>query len=56
MTSEVLPVQPAAGSRMRVGVLGAGMIATIGYGYLPHLGIVSHQSDSGVDSRLTATW
>ena len=24
--------------RLRVGVLGAGMIATIGYGYLPHLG------------------
>jgi predicted dehydrogenase len=31
-------VQPAAESRLRVGVLGAGMIATIGYGYLPHLG------------------
>ncbi len=38
MTSDVLPVQPAAGARMRVGILGAGMIATIGYGYLPHLG------------------
>ena len=38
MTSDALPVQPAAGARMRVGVLGAGMIATIGYGYLPHLG------------------
>jgi predicted dehydrogenase len=24
--------------RLRVGVLGAGMIATVGYGYLPHLG------------------
>ena len=38
MTSDGLPVQPAAGARMRVGILGAGMIATIGYGYLPHLG------------------
>ena len=38
MTPDVLPVQPAAGARLRVGVLGAGMIATIGYGYLPHLG------------------
>ena len=38
MTSDVLPVQPAPEARMRVGVLGAGMIATIGYGYLPHLG------------------
>jgi predicted dehydrogenase len=28
---------PAAGSPLRVGILGAGMIATIGYGYLPHL-------------------
>jgi predicted dehydrogenase len=24
--------------RLRVGILGAGMIATVGYGYLPHLG------------------
>ena len=32
------PAAPRAGTaRMRVGVLGAGMIATIGYGYLPHL-------------------
>jgi predicted dehydrogenase len=38
MTPEGLPVGPAAESRMRVGILGAGMIATIGYGYLPHLG------------------
>jgi predicted dehydrogenase len=38
MTSDALPVQPAAEARLRVGVLGAGMIATIGYGYLPHLG------------------
>lgn len=38
MTSDVLPVQPPAGARMRVGILGAGMIATVGYGYLPHLG------------------
>ena len=38
MTSDALPVQPAAGGRVRVGILGAGMIATIGYGYLPHLG------------------
>jgi len=38
VTSDALPVQPAAGGRVRVGILGAGMIATIGYGYLPHLG------------------
>ncbi len=38
MTADMPSAQPAAGSRMRVGVLGAGMIATIGYGYLPHLG------------------
>jgi predicted dehydrogenase len=38
MTSDTLPVQPAAEARLRVGVLGAGMIATIGYGYLPYLG------------------
>jgi len=38
MTSDMPPVQPAAAPRLRVGVLGAGMIATIGYGYLPHLG------------------
>ncbi len=29
---------PAHQGRLRVGVLGAGMIATVGYGYLPHLG------------------
>ncbi len=38
MTPDARPVQPAAEARLRVGVLGAGMIATIGYGYLPHLG------------------
>jgi predicted dehydrogenase len=38
MTSSVPTVQPAPTARMRIGVLGAGMIATIGYGYLPHLG------------------
>jgi predicted dehydrogenase len=38
MTSDVRSQQPAAESRMRVGILGAGMIATIGYGYLPHPG------------------
>jgi predicted dehydrogenase len=38
MTSDLIPVQPPGGARLRVGVLGAGMIATIGYGYLPHLG------------------
>lgn len=38
MTPDMPSVQPAAVSRLRVGVLGAGMIATIGYGYLPHLG------------------
>ena len=38
MTPDMPSVQPAAESRLRVGVLGAGMIATIGYGYLPHLG------------------
>ena len=38
MTGESGAVQTAARSRLRVGVLGAGMIATIGYGYLPHLG------------------
>jgi len=38
MTTDMPSTRPAAGSRMRVGVLGAGMIATIGYGYLPHLG------------------
>ena len=37
MTGNVPSLQPAAGSRLRVGILGAGMIATIGYGYLPHL-------------------
>jgi predicted dehydrogenase len=38
MTPDALHVEPATGARLRVGVLGAGMIATIGYGYLPHLG------------------
>ena len=38
MTTDVPVVQRAPTARMRVGVLGAGMIATIGYGYLPHLG------------------
>ena len=38
MTSDLPSVQPAAAARLRVGILGAGMIATIGYGYLPHLG------------------
>ena len=33
MADSMPPTQP----RLRVGVLGAGMIATIGYGYLPHL-------------------
>jgi predicted dehydrogenase len=37
MTSDVPTGQRAPAARMRVGVLGAGMIATIGYGYLPHL-------------------
>jgi predicted dehydrogenase len=37
MTSDVPMVQRAPTARLRVGVLGAGMIATIGYGYLPHL-------------------
>jgi predicted dehydrogenase len=37
VTSDALPGQTAAGARMRVGILGAGMISTIGYGYLPHL-------------------
>jgi predicted dehydrogenase len=37
VTSDALPVRPATGARMRVGILGAGMISTIGYGYLPHL-------------------
>ena len=32
------PPEAAAEARLRIGVLGAGMIATIGYGYLPHLG------------------
>lgn len=35
VTAEAMPIIPP---RLRVGVLGAGMIATIGYGYLPHLG------------------
>jgi predicted dehydrogenase len=39
VTADTRTIQPA-GSRLRVGVLGAGMIATIGYGYLPHLGKV----------------
>jgi predicted dehydrogenase len=34
----IQPTPGAAGPRLRVGILGAGMIATIGYGYLPHLG------------------
>jgi predicted dehydrogenase len=34
VTADTIPQTPA---RLRVGVLGAGMIATIGYGYLPHL-------------------
>ncbi len=34
MTADPVPPDPP---RLRVGVLGAGMIATIGYGYLPHL-------------------
>ena len=38
MTIDTPSVQPLATPRLRVGVLGAGMIATIGYGYLPHLG------------------
>jgi predicted dehydrogenase len=38
MTSDLPSVQPAAAARLRVGILGAGMIATVGYGYLPHLG------------------
>jgi len=41
MTIDGVPASPAAVEpRFRVGVLGAGMIATIGYGYLPHLGKV----------------
>ncbi len=32
-----MTLQGRAEPRLRVGVLGAGMIATIGYGYLPHL-------------------
>lgn len=35
MTAPRIPLDQR---RLRVGVLGAGMIATIGYGYLPHLG------------------
>lgn len=39
MTMDAIPATHAAGEpRLRVGILGAGMIATIGYGYLPHLG------------------
>ena len=37
MTADTTPQPPP----LRVGVLGAGMIATIGYGYLPHLGKIS---------------
>jgi predicted dehydrogenase len=37
MTPDMPTVQRAPAARLRVGVLGAGMIATIGYGYLPHL-------------------
>jgi predicted dehydrogenase len=43
MTSDVVPVPPAAGPRLRVGVLGAGMIATVGYGYLPGLGKIRNR-------------
>jgi predicted dehydrogenase len=39
MTMDAIPgTHDAVAPRLRVGVLGAGMIATIGYGYLPHLG------------------
>ena len=34
---EVAPPAPVRNGRLRVGVLGAGMISTVGYGYLPHL-------------------
>lgn len=38
MTTDAIRAESAATEpRLRVGVLGAGMIATIGYGYLPHL-------------------
>ncbi|MBI2775733.1 MAG: Gfo/Idh/MocA family oxidoreductase [Chloroflexi bacterium] len=36
---------PPAPAPLRVGVLGAGMIATIGYGYLPHLGRIRDRVD-----------
>jgi predicted dehydrogenase len=43
VNSDVPPVQPAVGARIRVGLLGAGMIATIGYGYLPQLGKIRNR-------------
>jgi len=37
MTPDERPIPAVEGTRLRIGILGAGMIATIGYGYLPHL-------------------
>jgi len=45
-------MQGATDAPLRVGILGAGMISTIGYGYLPHLGKIRERVEvTGIASR-----